>query len=100
MTIIRRPPISKHELIADVLYFSLSAFVSFIAVFIFDIHHSFYPGNTIYPPKFIFDSINPYIIGILFGGFLGFFLLKVLFWAFVEEEAALVARVPPKKHKK
>ena len=74
MTLITRPPISKHELIADLLYFVLSAVISFIAVFIFDIHHSFYPGNQIYPPIFIFDSLNPYILGILFGGFVGFYI--------------------------
>jgi hypothetical protein len=98
MTIIKRPPISKHELIADALYFFLSAFLSFLAVFVFDIHHSFYPGNHLYPPTFIFTSVNPYIFGILFGGFIGFFLLKIMFWAFIEEEAALETRVPQQKN--
>ena len=61
--------------------------VSAIAIFIFDIHWSFYPGNTIFPPnKYIFKTPDPYYFGIPAGGIIGFILIKMLVYAFIREE--------------
>ncbi|MFA6530593.1 MAG: hypothetical protein WCT31_02595 [Candidatus Micrarchaeia archaeon] len=87
---IKRPKISKHEIIADLIFIFIGMFVAFTAIFIFDIHWSFYPGNTIFPPnKHIFQTPTPYLIGIPLGGLIGFIVIKLLFYAFMEEEEAV-----------
>ena len=79
--------IGKNELIADVVFLGVAMILSAIALFIFDIHWSFYPGNDILPPsKHIFTNLTPYYIGIPLGGIIGFFLIKILAWAFIIEE--------------
>jgi len=84
---IKRPRISKEELIADGIFFLVAMIISAIAIFIFDIHWSFYPGNEIFPPnKRIFTGFDPYIVGIPIGGIIGFIILKLLAFAFLEEE--------------
>jgi len=37
----KKTPITKEEIIADIIFLSISAFISFLIVFLFDIHHSF-----------------------------------------------------------
>lgn len=87
---IKRPKISKHEIIADLIYILIGMFVAFLAIYIFDIHWSFYPGNTIFPPnKHIFTSPVPYLVGIPLGGLAGLIVIKLLFYAFVEQEEAV-----------
>lgn len=79
--------ITKNEIIADIILLLVSMAVSTIAIFIFDIHWSFYPGNSLLPPnKYIFTTPTPYYVGIPLGGILGFILLKLLFYAFMREE--------------
>ena len=81
--------VSKEELIADLIYFFIALLVSAIAIYAFDIHWSFYPGGTIFPPnRHIFNDATPYYIGIPIGGIVGFFLLKLIFFAFIEERKA------------
>lgn len=75
--------ITKKEIVADLTFFSVSLFLSFSGVFLFDIHHSFYPEHMSFPPReFIFNSPIPYVVGILGGGIIGFFLFKLLAFAF------------------
>lgn len=95
---IKRPKISKEELIADLVYILIGAFVALIAIYIFDIHWSFYPGETIFPPsKHIFQTQDPYYFGIPIGAIVGFFILKLLSFAFMEEEIAHEDIIKPKK---
>ena len=75
-----RRKINKEEIIDDLIYFSISAFVSLLLVFLFDIHHSFYQPS-LFPLKFIFKSKIPYLIGGVCGGILGLFLIKVFIFA-------------------
>jgi len=87
---IKRPKISKHEIIADIIFIIVGMFVAFLAVLIFDYHWSFYPGETIFPPsKHIFKTPTPYYVAIPLGGLIGFLVLKLLFYAFMEEESAI-----------
>lgn len=87
---IKRPKISKHEIIADAVFIAVGIIAALIAVFIFDIHWSFYPGNTIFPPnKYIFTDKMPYVLGALVGGLLGPIIIKLLFFAFMQEEEAI-----------
>lgn len=87
---IRRPRISKHEIIADVIFMIIGMFAAFIAIYIFDIHWSFYPGNTIFPPnKHIFTTPTPYLIGIPLGGLIGLVVIKLLYFAFAEQDEAI-----------
>lgn len=84
-----RPKISKEEIIADLIFIIVGALVSFILIFIFDIHWSFYPGETIFPPsRNVFLSPEPYYYGIPIGAIIGFFILKLVSYAFMEEEIA------------
>ncbi|MFH1520147.1 MAG: hypothetical protein ABID61_00735 [Candidatus Micrarchaeota archaeon] len=95
---IKRPKISKEELIADLIYILIGAIVAFIAIFIFDIHWSFYPGETVLPPsRHVFQTHDPYYFGIPIGAIVGFFILKLLSFAFMEDEIAHEKMVKTKK---
>jgi len=88
-----RPPVTHHEIIADAVFFVIGAFLATLAVFIFDIHWSFYPGNTILPPnKHIFTSPEPYYLGVLIGGVLGIFVIKLLLLGMREEQEEILVR--------
>ncbi len=85
---IKRPLISKEEIIADVVYVLVGMIVSALALLIFDMHWNFY-GDLNFPfEKRVFTSMTPYYIGVPLGGIVGFFILKLLFFAFMEEEIA------------
>ncbi|MFH1200229.1 MAG: hypothetical protein V1708_04120 [Candidatus Micrarchaeota archaeon] len=74
-----RSPVTRNEVAADAVFFVAGALLSTLAAFIFDIHWSFYPGNTIFPPnKHIFTSMDPYYFAILVGGILGIFIAKLV----------------------
>lgn len=75
---------------ADFLYMAVALLISLLAIFIFDIHWSFYPGETLLPPsRSVFaQDPTPYYIGVPLGGLIGFFLLKAISYAFMEEEEA------------
>lgn len=83
LNIKRHTKITKEELLADVIYFSLSAFISFLIVFLFDIHHSFYSWPI--KLKFIFNSAHPYLFFVPIGSILGFFIIKVLIFGIKED---------------
>ncbi|HLC68551.1 MAG TPA: hypothetical protein VJH24_01825 [Candidatus Bilamarchaeaceae archaeon] len=84
-----RPGIDKGEIAADLLYFFIAMLVSAILIFLFDAHWSFYPGETVYPPsKRVFGDLVPYYVGVPLGGLLGFFILKLIFFAFATERKA------------
>ncbi|MFH1784985.1 MAG: hypothetical protein ABH842_01020 [Candidatus Micrarchaeota archaeon] len=85
----KRQKISKEEIVADVIYIFISALISFIAILIFDIHWSFYPGETVFPPsRNVFLTPEPYYYGIPIGAIIGFFILKLVSYAFMEDEIA------------
>jgi hypothetical protein len=97
---LKRPKISKHELVADLIFLLVSMFVTFIAIFIFDIHWSFYPQNIGNGIKSIFQSPTPYLIMVPIGGIVGLFVFKLIFFAFVEEEKAVEETNGVRKKKK
>ena len=80
---IRKSHITREELIADAIFLFIPALVSFLAVFLFDIHHTFYE----WPMRltFIFGSPYPYLLFVPAGMLLGFFLIKLLLLGFEEE---------------
>ncbi|MFH2105655.1 MAG: hypothetical protein ABII22_00195 [Candidatus Micrarchaeota archaeon] len=86
---LKRPKISKHELIADLIFLLVSMSVTFIAIFVFDIHWSFYPQNIGKGIQSVFQSPTPYLILMPIGGIVGLFVFKLIFFAFVEEEKAV-----------
>jgi len=60
--------------------------VSIILLYFFDIHWSFYPGESIFPPsKQVGLSWQIYLVGGLIGAIVGFFIIK-LFLLGVKEE--------------
>jgi len=70
--------ITKRELIADLIFYLIAAAISLLALYIFDIHWSFYPGETIFPPSsYVGLSNQIYIIGTLIGSVVGFFIIKL-----------------------
>jgi len=72
--------ISLEEIVDDIIYFSLSALITLIATFLFDIHHSFYQPS-IFPLKFLLKSKIPYFIAIFGGGILGLIWIKIFIFA-------------------
>jgi hypothetical protein len=81
---IRKSIVTKEELIADAIFLFTSAFLSFLIVFFFDIHRSFYewPFNI----KFIFQTPYPYFLFIPIGMLVGFFIIKLILFGFKEEK--------------
>src|SRR3989344_4096600 len=90
--------VMKRELIADTIFLFISFVVSLLAIFIFDVHWSFYPGERIFPPsKFVGISNEIYYV-FTFGGTIVLFLLIKLFLIGVkEEEKGIFERVAKRK---
>jgi H+/Cl- antiporter ClcA len=82
---VRRSGVSKEEIIADVVFFLIPALLSFIAIFFFDIHQSFYQAPY-YPFRFLLNDYWVYVGGALLGGLIGFFLIKLFLFGVKEEE--------------
>jgi len=80
---VRKSIITKEELIADAIFLFIAGFVSFLLIFIFDIHHSFYEWP--FEWKFIFNTPEPYIFFMFFGTIVGFFLIKLFLFGVKEE---------------
>jgi lysylphosphatidylglycerol synthetase-like protein (DUF2156 family) len=76
----RKSKITFEEIVDDIIFLFIAFFLSFVFIFIFDIHHSFYEKNF-FPLKFIFENRTPYVIGTLLGGIIGFFLIKLFLFA-------------------
>ena len=76
--------ITKEEIIGDLIFLLVSAFVSFLIVFLFDIHHSFYEWPMTL--KFIFKTSYPYFIFVPIGAIIGFFIIKLILLGFKEEK--------------
>ncbi len=81
---VRKSKIMKEELIADAIFLFIPAMLSFLFVFFFDIHHSFYEWP--FTLKFIFDTTFPYIIFTFAGAIIGFFMIKLFLYGLKEEE--------------
>lgn len=87
MDTLKKLHITKTEIIIDTIILIVALTISLLAIFIFDIHWSFYPGNTVFPPsKRIFTSLTPYLIGAPIGTLVGFLLIKLLVFAFMKAE--------------
>jgi len=73
---IRKSKVTKEEIISDFIFLLASAIISAIAVFLFDIHHSFYS----WPIKidFIFGNAYPYLIFIPIGAIIGLLIIKLI----------------------
>ena len=80
----RKIRISKDEIVADSIFLAIAALVTFLLIFFFDIHHSFYKWP--FELKFIFHNIKPYIVFMIIGTSVGFLLIKALLYAFEREE--------------
>jgi hypothetical protein len=78
--------VTKRELIADLIFLIVSFLVSLGLLFIFDMHWSLYPGQTIFPPsKYVGLSGQAYLTGSLIGAIFGFFAIKILLLGIKEE---------------
>lgn len=82
---LRKKRITKDEILADLIFLLVPAFISFCIIFIFDIHHSLYEF-PILPLKFVFQTKTAYLIGIPGGALVGFFLIKILVFGFHESQ--------------
>ncbi len=76
--------ITKGELLADLIFLFISALISFLVIFLFDIHRSFYE----WPIKisFIFQTPGPYLLFTFIGTILGFFIIKLFLLGMKEEK--------------
>jgi hypothetical protein len=76
--------VTREELIADVIFLAVSSLISFLVVFLFDIHHSFYGWPMAL--EFIFKNPYPYLMFVPLGAMIGFVIIKLLLFGFMEEE--------------
>lgn len=83
---IRKSRVTREEFLGDLVFLVIGFVVSFIGVFLFDTHHSFYEEPW-FPLKFIFTTTTPYIVGTLVGGVVIFLLIKLFLFGVHEEEA-------------
>ena len=82
----RKTKVTHRELLIDLIFLAVSFLISLLALFIFDIHWSLYPGETIFPPsKFVGIHQSTYLVGSLIGTIAGFFIIK-LFLLGVKQE--------------
>jgi hypothetical protein len=96
-----RPPVTHNEIAADAVFFLAGALLATLAVFVFDIHWSFYPepGHTIFPPSHhVFNTMEPYYFAVLVGGVLGVFVIKLVLLG-VREDNEEVLEPPVKKRR-
>jgi len=84
---VRKSRVSREEIMADLIFFFIPALLSFLAIFFFDIHQSFYQAPY-YPFNFLLNSPWIYLGGVLLGGMIGFFLIKLFLFGVKEEEEA------------
>lgn len=82
----RKTKVTHRELIVDLILIAIAFIISLAALFIFNIHWSLYPGETLFPPsKTVGISFNTYVSGTLIGTLVGFFILKLLLIGVKEE---------------
>ena len=81
---IRKSVIAKEEVIADLIFLLISAFISFLITFLFDIHHSFYEWPI--KLRFVFNTYYPYIFFIPIGTIIIFVIIKIFLCGVEEEE--------------
>lgn len=85
--------VTKRELVADALFFGIAAALSIIGIIIFNIHWSFYPGNTLFPPsKTVGIEPKMYVAGTLIGAIVGFFIIKLFLLGVRVEESTWFAK--------
>jgi Trk-type K+ transport system membrane component len=75
--------VTKREVIADLIFLAISAFISLIIIFLFDIHRSFYEWSI--QLSFLFKTPGPYFFFGFIGTILGFFIIKMLLLGVKEE---------------
>jgi len=80
---IRKSKVTKEEILSDLIFLLASAIISFLAVFLFDIHHSFY--NWPIKIDFIFTNAYPYLIFIPIGAIIGLLIIKLILFGVKEE---------------
>ncbi|MEM5804480.1 MAG: hypothetical protein QXU82_01375 [Candidatus Aenigmatarchaeota archaeon] len=83
---IRRSAVTRDELIADAVFLAVSALISFAAVLLFDVHHSFYSWP--FRLELIFTTPFPYLLFVPTGTIAIFLVIKALLFGFEEEEKA------------
>lgn len=76
--------ITKEEIFADIVFFCVSGLITFLLIFFFDIHHSFYSWP--FSLEFIFSTLKPYFVLVPIGTIIGFLIIKLLFYALKKEK--------------
>ncbi|NOX71419.1 MAG: hypothetical protein GXO64_01845 [Candidatus Micrarchaeota archaeon] len=85
---IRKSRVKKDEIVADIIFLLISFVASFMVVFLFDVHHSFYEW-PILPLKYIFKTSEPYFYLVPLGTIVLFILIKLFIYGIQEDEKAL-----------
>ena len=71
--------VTRKEIFSDLIFLIVGLIASLFAMFIFDIHWSFYPGETLFPPsRFVGIGKDIYLAGSLVGAIILFILMKLL----------------------
>ena len=83
---VRHSGITREEIIADAIFLFVSALLSFLVTFLFDIHQSFYDWPITI--RFIFKTPYPYLLFTTIGTLTGFFVIKLFLFGIAEENSA------------
>ncbi|HVY01216.1 MAG TPA: hypothetical protein VHA12_00430 [Candidatus Nanoarchaeia archaeon] len=90
--------VTKREILADVFFLIVSFSISLLAIYIFDIHWSLYPGETIFPPsKHVGIEPSKYYFFTFAGTILFFIILKLMMLGIKEEEKEMISKALKKR---
>jgi hypothetical protein len=79
--------LEKYRKSTNTIFFLVSVIISDLILFVFDIHWNFYPGGKLFPPqRFVFNSIEIYFWGGIFGGIAGLFIIKLFLIGLKKQE--------------
>ena len=82
---VRKSRVTGEQFVGDLVFLMIGFIISFLAIFFFDTHHSFYEEPW-FPLKFIFTSPNPYLVGVPMGGIVIFLIIKLFLFGVQKEE--------------
>jgi hypothetical protein len=82
---VRKSKVTREEFLGDMVFLLIGFIVSFLAIFFFDTHHSFYEEPW-FPLEFIFSTPTPYYVGVPVGGIVIFLIIKLFLFGVEKEE--------------
>jgi hypothetical protein len=78
--------VTRKEIFSDLIFLIVGLVISLFAMFVFDVHWSFYPGESLFPPsRFVGIGRDVYLTGSLIGMVMVFLIIKLLMLGIKED---------------